>query len=113
MTSLLLIDDDKMLSDSMQLLLQTSGYEVTCCDSGPEALKLAQDKRFHAAIVDYHLPGMNGAEITGKLRTQCPHTVIIGFSLDYKEHEFLGAGADSFFVKPDVTAILTRLNALG
>jgi DNA-binding response OmpR family regulator len=112
MKNLLLIDDDKMLSDSLQFLLQTSGYEVTCCDSGPEALKLTQDKCFRAAIVDYHLPGMNGAEITSKLKTHCPKTVVIGFSLDHKEREFLGAGADSFFVKPNVSAILTRLDAL-
>jgi DNA-binding response OmpR family regulator len=112
MKNLLLIDDDKLFSDTIQLVLQADGYEVSCCDSGSQALNLLQDKCFQAAIVDYHLPGMNGAEITSLLRSRSPHTLIIGFSLDNKEKEFLGAGADTFYPKPQITDVLSRLSEL-
>lgn len=113
MKNLLLIDDDKLFSDTVQSILQADGYEVSCCDSGPQAMNLLQDKCFRAAIVDYHLPGMNGAEITNLLRTRCPQTLIIGFSLDNKEKEFLGAGADTFYPKPQISDVLSRLSELG
>ena len=113
MKSLLLIDDDKLFTDTIQMILQANGFDVSCCDSGSQALNLLRDNCFQAAVVDYHLPGMNGAEITSLLRTRSPDTLIIGFSLDNKEKEFLGAGADTFYPKPQITDVLSRLSELG
>jgi CheY-like chemotaxis protein len=112
MKNVLLIDDNKLFSDTVQLILESEGYEVCCCDNGSQALGLLHDKSFCAAIVDYHLPGMNGVELTGKLRTTCPDALIIGFSLDHKEKEFLGAGADRFYPKPLINEVLLQLNEL-
>jgi DNA-binding response OmpR family regulator len=112
MKNLLLIDDDKLFSNTIQTILQADGFDVSCCDSGSQALSLLKNKCFQAAIVDYHLPGMNGVEITSLLRTRSPHTLIIGFSLDNKEKEFLGAGADTFYPKPQIADVLSRLGEL-
>ena len=75
-------------------------------------MNLLPDKCFWAAIVDYHLPAINGAEVTSLLRTRSPHTLIIGFSLDNKEKEFLGVGADTFYPKPQITDVRSRLREL-
>ncbi len=108
----MLIDADKLFSDTFQLILTSDGYEVISCNSGSHALALVRDKMFHAAVIDYHLPDMTGAKVAGLLRTRCPHTEIIGFSLDYRGNEFLSAGADRFYQKPFVDEVLSRLHEL-
>ncbi len=108
----MLIDADKLFSDTFQLILTSDGYEVTSCDSGSHALELVRERMFHAVVIDYHLPDMTGARVAGLIRTRCPYTEIIGFSLDYRGREFLSAGADRFYQKPFVDEVLSHLHEL-
>ncbi len=98
--SVLIIDDDTVISDVLSDILQSEGCEVICCDNGATALDLSKEKCFDIIITDYRMPGMNGVEITRALRSRCGNSFIIGFSAEYKEKAFLEAGADVFFKKP-------------
>lgn len=98
--TVLIIDDDELLSDALRDLIQREGFEVTCCDNGLAALDQAKEKCFNVIITDYNMPGMNGVEVTRVLRVQCPDAFIIGLTSASKEEEFRGAGADAFFNKP-------------
>jgi len=107
MNTILLVDSDKYYSGVFQQLLKLDGYEVVYCDSGSRALRFLQDKSFQVAIVDYHLPGMNGDEVSRLMRAQSPDTIIVGFSLDSKEDAFLESGADAFYHKDHVRELLS------
>jgi DNA-binding response OmpR family regulator len=110
--NILLIDDDKLYLETVQEILRSDGYKVTCCDHGAQVAALLSKESFGAAVVDYHLPDMNGAKITSLLRKQSPHLLIIGFSLDHKEKEFTEAGADAFYSKPHINEVMSRINEL-
>lgn len=110
--NILLIDDNKLLLDTVQEVLQLEGNDVTRCYCGSQVLELLSGKSFHAAIVDYHLPDATGAKITRILRKESPHTMIIGFSLLHRREEFMAAGADFFYPKPLINEVMQKINEL-
>ena len=96
----LIIDDDEEISGFLLEALRLEGFEVCRCDNGMSALALLREQCFHVIVTDYHMPGMNGADITQSLRLQCPGSFIVGMSAEHKEKDFLEAGADAFLKKP-------------
>jgi CheY-like chemotaxis protein len=66
----LLVEDDAPSRDLAQTRLSLLGYQVTPCANGKEALAMcaAQDKPFDLALVDLHMPVMNGQDLIAKLR---------------------------------------------
>lgn len=98
--TILIIDDDDLLRGALCDLVQSEGFEVTCCDNGLTGVYLAKEKCFAAIITDYDMPGMNGVEVTRALSAQCADSFIIALTSASKEKEFLRAGADAFFNKP-------------
>jgi len=108
--SILLVDDNRMLLDTFQKILRLDGHDVTCFQNGKQALDSLGQNMFQIAIVDYNLPGMNGAQFVKAIRSQCPDALIIGFSLEFKEKEFLEAGADVFYIKSHVHEMMSRIS---
>lgn len=96
----LVIDDDELIRQFLHDLLTTEGYSATCCGSGPTALELSRGEQFEIIITDYHMDGINGADIAKELRIRCPDSLIIGISGEQKKKAFLEAGADAFCQKP-------------
>ncbi len=69
--NILLIDDDPEVRELLEVLLNEDGHHVTAAHDGPTALKLARQtkKKPDLILSDYNLPGgLNGVEVTGKLR---------------------------------------------
>lgn len=110
--TILLIEDEKAISEIFHHLLQTDGYEVTCRIDGTSAMLLAMEKCYDFIITDYRLPGEDGIAITRWFRVHCPTACIIGISAGNKELDFLEAGADFFLKKPflfrELVDIITR-----
>ncbi len=98
--TILIIDDDIVLSEALQFSLESDGHEVTCCDDGVTAIALSRGKSFQVIIADYNMPGLNGCEIVSILRKRFANSFIIGYSGGWKEKDFLEAGADYFLKKP-------------
>jgi DNA-binding response OmpR family regulator len=96
----LVIEDNPMISDFLCELLRTKGYQSSCCLEGETALKTAEEMHPDIVLIDYRLPGMNGAEIAKRLRLRRPKTLIIGMSSESIEYVFRAAGADCFVQKP-------------
>ncbi len=72
--SLLIVDDEKPVRESMARMLRLQGHQVqTCCD-GIEALAalLQPDARFDAAIVDITMPGMSGIQVVKRVKEVSP-----------------------------------------
>jgi len=55
----LLVDDDPGMLESMEAVLEEQ-FDVRCCSSGYEALRLLDNEPFHVACADWQMPGMDG-----------------------------------------------------
>lgn len=98
--TILVVEDDELILETLCDCLEAEGFDVTCCDNGLTALETAREKCFRVIITDHDLPGISGAEIVRTLRLQCPSSFIIGASAGRKEKDFLDAGVDIYLHKP-------------
>lgn len=84
----LVVDDEREVRDLEQAMLQHAGYEVLSAESGAEALALLADGRsVDVVVADLMMPGMDGAEMTRRLRAERPHLKVL-FVTGYSDHLF-------------------------
>ena len=65
--SLLVVDDDPLLRRLLQRLLERDGYAVTCAASGAEALAVLREFLPDLVILDWMMPGLDGAEVLRRM----------------------------------------------
>jgi CheY-like chemotaxis protein len=63
----LVVDDNRDAADTLADLLQLYGADVRVCYEGSAALELAPEFPFDAAVLDVHMPGIDGCELARKL----------------------------------------------
>ncbi len=68
--TLLVIDDNKSVRDSLRFLLIRRGYAVLVAETGQEGLALAAQAHVNGALVDVNMPGMNGVDVCRALKEQ-------------------------------------------
>ncbi|HVU32535.1 MAG TPA: response regulator [Opitutaceae bacterium] len=68
--TLLVVDDNQSVRESLRFLLLRRGYTVLVAEGGAEALSLAEQTAVDGAIIDVNMPGMNGIEVCRALRTR-------------------------------------------
>jgi CheY-like chemotaxis protein len=73
--TLLVVDDNRSVRESLKFLLLRRGYSVLIAENGPEAVTAAQQNHVDGALVDVNMPGMNGIEVCRLLRE---HAVAAG-----------------------------------
>jgi CheY-like chemotaxis protein len=97
----LIVDDDAAVRDTLALLLQSSGYDVTLAINGFDAL--LQLKRRLPAIVlsDLNMPQMSGFEFLSVVRRRFPSISVIAMSGAYHSGDAVPGGviADAFYAK--------------
>jgi CheY-like chemotaxis protein len=67
--NILLVDDNKDGLLVRRALLEELGYRVQVASTGEEGLKLFEDANFDVVVTDYRMPGMDGIELIGRIRT--------------------------------------------
>jgi len=95
----LIFDDHLLMRDTLKTLLTNEGFTVSICANGREGLEIAKKSAFGIFLLDYRMPDMNGDEVAVVLRTLYPEAIIVGFSIECREREFLKAGADKYIDK--------------
>jgi FixJ family two-component response regulator len=107
--AVLVIDDDESVRQSLAMLLEDWGYEVTAAASADEGLRKAREGRFAVVIVDHAMPGRTGLDALPDLRTAAPDAAILmltGFGTPEIAREALRRGAGKFLYKPmDLNAL--------
>jgi CheY-like chemotaxis protein len=97
----LIADDNRLLLSTLAMVLRSNGHEVMEADSGAEALALADRKRPDAAIIDLHMPRVNGADVASHLQTLA---IPFYFLSAYDESDVKAAaeawGARGYLLKP-------------
>ena len=69
---LLIVDDDEQMRRTLVARFERKGLAVSNAGSGEQALVIAAKARFDVAVLDLHLPGMNGVELLEKLKERQP-----------------------------------------
>jgi CheY-like chemotaxis protein len=108
MASIIIAEDDPMISEIYEKKFFEAGFEVLLADSGEQVLTLAKKNKVDVILLDLLLPRMDGFEVIRSLRTNqfSPEIKIIVFSnLSQKEdrEKAMKLGADGFIVKAEYT----------
>jgi two-component system, NtrC family, response regulator HydG len=75
--SLLVVDDELIVRDSLDKWFREEGYDVTVADSAHEALAKMAAKRFDLALVDIKMPGTDGVELQRRMQEIDPDMLVI------------------------------------
>lgn len=113
---ILIIEDEKLLVDSIQTLLMKKGFEVEVAYDGETGEEYAELGIYDLLILDVMMPKMNGYEVARKVRaTKCGTPILMLTAKSGLEDRITGlnAGADYYLTKPfDTRELLACINAL-
>lgn len=103
--TILLIDDEPMVTDICEMMLKRLGHKVLSAHSGFEGIELYEShkSRIDLIISDFNMPGMNGQEVVDKLRMMDPGVRVLlssGGPDAAGEAEALNRGFDGLLKKP-------------
>ncbi len=110
---ILIVDDDALSRKILAQLLTSAGYDCRVSKDGAEAMKVIHDKPPSLLLLDFDMPGANGAEVLNQLRSdqhqavaQVPTIMLTAHGSEESEVSCLQAGADDFVTKPVNAAVL-------
>ncbi len=113
---LLLIEDDKQISDFIGKGLQQAGFAVDIADNGTDGQHLILNEVYDIAIIDLMLPGVDGLQIIENMRGQGVRIPVIILSARHTVDDRvqgLYSGADDYLVKPFAfSELLARVQTL-
>lgn len=105
MSTVLVIDDDELVSRTLQRALKIYGYQVMVANSGTEGLQLARRHRPDLFILDIMMPGADGYQVCRQIRgdpllSDLPVLFLTAKAKDEDKIEGFRAGADDYLSKP-------------
>jgi sigma-B regulation protein RsbU (phosphoserine phosphatase) len=110
---ILIVDDDALSRKILAQVLTAAGYNCQVCEDGAVALEIIQSKPPSLLLLDFDMPGANGAEVLKQLRSnqnsaiaQVPTIMLTAHGSEASEVSCLQAGADDFVTKPVNAAVL-------
>jgi len=103
--SVLIVDDTPVNLKLVRVLLSRQGFEVRTASSAEEALEMAPAFRPRLVLADIQLPGMDGLEMTRRLKAapETRDTVVLAltaFAMKGDEEKAFAAGCDGYITKP-------------
>jgi putative two-component system response regulator len=101
--SLLVVDDDPYVLESLSSLLAEFGYAVSTCRSGREALEKIKEQRFDVVLTDINMPEVTGIELLRHIRIidpQLPVILLTAFAELDVAIDAIKRGAFDFITKP-------------
>lgn len=114
-TNILVIEDDRELSEQLTELLSSKGYKVEQCFDGEQGLISAASNRFELIVLDIMLPKRDGISLLTMLRKSSQTPVIMVTAKGAEQERIIGftQGADDYVSKPfNPTELLLRIEAL-
>ncbi|MFB3815933.1 MAG: sigma-54-dependent transcriptional regulator [Terriglobales bacterium] len=101
--SILIIDDEAAIRESLQTLLELEGYQVTLAPSGEQGLALLAERAHDLVLLDFALPDKNGMEVLAEIRERDPNTNVImitAYGTVENAVKAMQGGAANFIQKP-------------
>jgi DNA-binding NtrC family response regulator len=75
--TILIVEDESIIRNSICEMLRKKGYEVEEASDGAQAVELIDRRRFDLVISDFLMPKLNGAKLVEHLRSIAPRTPVI------------------------------------
>lgn len=101
--SVLVVDDEPLIRETLAEYLSQEGFVVVPCASGEEALRRAAEQRFDVALCDVQLPGIDGLELLARLQRISPDTFVLlitAYATVESAIEAFQRGAHDYLMKP-------------
>jgi DNA-binding response OmpR family regulator len=111
-TTILIVDDQEKLADTLRQILEMDGYRTEAVYTGRQALEEAKAYPYDAILLDIMLPDMQGTQLIPSLLESNPNTVIImltAFPDQKNTMEALNLGASGYLTKPLVPEKLLEI----
>lgn len=109
-TKVLIVEDDKFLSELISTKLDKEGFDIALAGDGEAGIKQAEDFRPDIILLDIMLPGMDGFEVLEKLKRHSeqalqttPVIILSNFGQESKVEKGLQLGAVDYLVKANFT----------
>jgi two-component system OmpR family response regulator len=113
--NLLVVDDDRLLLDTVGSFLTDAGYHVTKAEDGQQALSTFAKQKFDLVIADLKLPGSDGLTMIRALRKISDVGIVILSGLGETTDRIIGleVGADDYLAKPfELRELLARVRSV-
>ena len=101
--SILIVEDDVNIRETMSTILQQNGYSTDTAENGYEAIQKTEAKFYNLALLDIKLPDMEGTKLLTTMHGNMPRMVkimVTGYPSLENAVEALNLGADAYVVKP-------------
>ncbi|WP_130470947.1 sigma-54-dependent transcriptional regulator [Candidatus Magnetaquicoccus inordinatus] len=101
--TLMIVDDEEIAVRNLSHVMRKSGYKVTTCDSGPQAMELLQQHSFDVVLTDLRMDGADGMAILQQCRERWPESEVImitGFASLESAVAAMRQGAFFYIAKP-------------
>jgi DNA-binding NtrC family response regulator len=102
-TSILILDDEPIVSKRLKPSLEKKGYEVETFTSSTDALRRIKERRFNIVVTDLKMEGVDGMQFLTEVKERYPDTeviVITGFATMATAKESFNKGVFDFLAKP-------------
>jgi DNA-binding response OmpR family regulator len=112
---ILVVDDEPLITESLEYSLKQEGFQVVVAHDGHQALDLAQEEAPDLIVLDIMLPGMDGWETCRRLRQESTVPIIMLTARGQEIDRVLGLemGADDYLAKPfSFRELLARIRAV-
>ena len=113
--NILVVEDDKNISDLIHMYLVKEGFDVRIAGDGGKALEEFQKKEPDLILLDIMLPVMDGWAVCAKIRetSKVPIIMLTAKSEVFDRIQGLEMGADDYIVKPfEMKELIARINAV-
>ncbi|MEX2557498.1 MAG: response regulator transcription factor [Actinomycetota bacterium] len=114
MTRVLVVDDEPQIARALRVALSARGYDVDTAGNGETALERHASNPADVIVLDLGLPGIDGVEVTRRLRGWSQVPIIVLSVRDAQDDKVaaLDAGADDYLTKPfGMDELLARIRA--
>ena len=112
MIEILIVEDEKPISDLIRLNLMKAGYSCTCTFDGMEAADILEERNFDLIILDVMLPKLNGFELMEYIKPLGIPVIFLTAKATLDDRlRGLTSGAEDYMVKPfEIVELLARVN---
>ena len=101
--SILIVDDDAKIRETLRTILQKKGYNTDTAKTGQEAIQKSKAKFYNLALLDIKLPDIEGTKLLTTMHKNLPKMVkimITGYPSLKNAVQALNLGADAYIIKP-------------
>lgn len=113
---ILVIDDDRIILETLSAALKDEGFVVDTAENGQEAISKSHANFYNLVIVDWRLPDIEGTKLLGELKQTTPKMakmMLTGYPSMSNAVDAVNNRADSFLVKPvRIETLLEKIKEL-